>query len=303
MKTKFIGFILLLSIIASSCDIVTQPYNNGGAGPGDEQYNDTVYSDSTIVKRRILLEEFTGHKCPNCPEGADIAKQIKIDHPEDFVSVAIHNAGSFSKVDMSDDSHPYPSDFETVTGEKLFIKYKFSAFPSGMLNRTEINGNVKVKSEKWSEEVNKLVADAAYMAPRFKLVLENIYNSKPGDRSLRVRYKATCLQNVTGNIAIVGYILESKIIAPQTDSRLNDSYVPDYEHNHVLRVGFPGDGDGKTLFTDPSIGDITEVVSPTDEISIALSDDWKPENMTIIVFLYNSDTGEILQVEETHLIN
>lgn len=298
---KLFGFIILTSIVVSSCDVVTNPYPEGGAGPGDEQYNDTVYNDSTVVKRRIILEEFTGHKCPNCPEGADIAKQIQTDHPEEFISVAIHNSGAFSKVDMSDPTHPYPSNFETETGEKLRIKYKFAAFPGGMLNRTEINGNVKVAYQKWSEEVNKLIADPTYMAPRFKLQLENIYNSKPGDRSLRVRYKATCLQNVTGNIAIVGYLLENKIIAPQKDSRLNEPYVDDYEHNHVLRIGFPGDGDGKTIFTDPSMGDVTEVISPSDEISVAVSDSWKPENMEVVVFLYNSDTGEILQAEEVHL--
>ncbi|UTW68131.1 Omp28-related outer membrane protein [bacterium SCSIO 12643] len=300
MKKRIFGYSFLLLTITYSCNLITQPYNNNGARPGDEQYNDTVYNDTTVVKRRIMLEEFTGHKCPNCPEGADIAKQIKTDHPEDFISVAIHN-GSFAKVDMSDPEHPFPSDFETKTGEKLLIKYKISGFPGGLLNRTEISGAVKVDYQKWSEEVNKLIADQTYMAPRFELQLENIYNSKPGDRSLRVRYKATCLQNVTGNIAIVGYLLENKIIAPQKDSRLNDPYVKDYEHNHVLRVGFPGGGDGKTIFTDPSMGDVAEVISPADEISVKINDNWKPENMDVVVFLYNSDTGEVLQVEEIHL--
>jgi len=282
--------------------VITDPYPEGGAGPGEEQYNDTVYNDSTIVKHRILLEEFTGHKCPNCPEGAEIAEQIKTDHPEEFLSVAIHY-GPFSRVDMSDSTHPFPSDFQTKTGEKLVIKYRISSYPGGFFNRTELNGILYQADyeKKWSINVNKLIADASYMAPRFKLILENIYNSKPGDRSLRVRYKASCLQDLTGNIAIAAYVLENKIIAPQKDSRLNDSYVKDYEHNHVLRVGFPGGGDGKTLFTDPVVGDVAEVISETDEISIALSDNWKPENMDVVVFLFNSDTGEILHVEKTHL--
>lgn len=298
---KLLGFIILTVIITASCDVVTNPYPEGGAGPGDKQYDDTVYNDSTIVKRRIILEEFTGHKCPNCPEGADIAKKIKTDHPNEFISVAIHNSAGFSKVDLSDPTHPYPSDFETETGEKLRIKYKFASFPGGMLNRTEISGNIQVAYQKWSEEVDKLIADQSYMTPRFKLQLENIYNSKPGDRSIRVRYKATCLQNVTGNIAISGYLLENKIIAPQKDSRLSESYVKDYEHNHVLRIGFPGDGDGKTIFTDPVKDDIAQVISPNDEISVAINENWKPENMDVVVFLYNSDTGEILHVEEMHL--
>ena len=300
---KLLGVVLAIFVTVTSCDIVTEPYNNGGAGPGEEEYNDTVYNDTTLTKRRILLEEFTGHKCPNCPSGADIAEQLIADNPDDFVSVAIHNSGAFSEVDIHDPDHPYPSDFETETGEKLRIKYQFASFPGGMLNRSDINGSPKVNYLKWTQEVNALLANQAYMAPRFKLKLENVYNSKPGERSLRVRYHAKCLQNVTGNIAIVGYVLESHIIAPQVDNRQSNSYVADYEHNHVLRVGFPGDGSGKTLFTNPTPGDITEVISENDEISIALNDDWKPENMHVVVFLYNSDTGEILQIEETNLTN
>tara|TARA_R110002050_G_scaffold87066_2_gene184606 strand:- start:10350 stop:11258 length:909 start_codon:yes stop_codon:yes gene_type:complete len=300
---RIIGFILGLTLVVASCDVITEPYAGGGAGPGEVKYNDTVYNDTTVNKRRILLEEFTGHKCPNCPEGADIATQIKTDHPEDFLSVSIHNSGSFSKVDLSNPAHPYPSDFETATGERLRIKYKHSAFPGGMLNRTEINSTPKVPYRSWVNEVQNLLNDATYMAPRFKLHLENIYNSKLGERSLRIRYKATAIQDVTGNIAIACYVLEGKIIAPQVDNRLNDSYVHDYEHNHVLRVGFPGDGAGKTLFNNPTNGEVAEVISENDEISVALNDEWKPENMNVIVFLFNSDTGEILHVEETHLTN
>lgn len=296
------ALIFLVSLIGFvGCDVVDYPYDTSGAGPGDEQFNDTVYNDTTVNIRRIFLEEFTGHTCPNCPEGQDIAKQLAEDHPDTFLVVSIHNSGAFSKPDMSKPDKPYPENFETETGEKLRIKYQFSAFPGGMLNRTEINGNVKVDYKKWGQEVTILLADNAYMTPRFRLQLENIYNSKPGDRSLRVRYKATALTSLSGNFAIAAYVAESKIIAPQTDNRLSDSYVPDYEHNHLLRVGFPGNGDGKTIFTDPEAGDITEVISENDEISVALSDEWKPENMEVIVFIFNATTGEIFHVEHTHL--
>lgn len=302
--------ILAITIVVSAfslvagCDVVEEPYGPSGDGCiGSELFNDTVFSDTNENRRRIILEEFTGHKCPNCPEGADIAEQIKIDHPEDFLSVAVHNSGAFSKVDISNPDHPYPSNFETETGEKMRIKYQYSSFPGGMLNRTEINGSVKVDYSKWTQEVNALIADPDYMSPRFKLDLVNIYNSKLGERSVRVRYKVSCLQNVTGNIAIAAYVTESHIIAPQTDNRLSESYVADYEHNHVLRVGFPNNGDGKTVLTNPKIGDVAEVISDNEEICVSLSDDWVPENMEVIVFLFDSDTGEILHVEELPLSN
>lgn len=300
-NSLLIALVTILGLTA--CDTVTEPY-----GPqidyGWDPDNDlpSVFNDTTVTRRRILLEEFTGHKCPNCPEGQDVAKQIHVDYPEDFFVVSIHNSGSFSKPDLDPD-HPYPADFETETGEKLRISYQFSAFPGGMINRSNIQGDIKIDYKQWATTVDGLIADSDYMAPQFKMYLKNTFNNEVGNRTVRIQYKVEALQNVTGNIAIVGYLVESGIISPQTDNRLTDSYVPDYEHNHVLRVGFPGDGSGKTVFTDAIIGDVIDVIDPNEFLINGVSDDWVPENMDVIVFVYNSDTGEILGMEEMPLIN
>jgi opacity protein-like surface antigen len=289
----------------TACDVVTEPYGpqeNFGWNPVYDL--PTVFNDTTVTKRRILLEEFTGHKCPNCPEGQDVAKQIHQDHPEDFLVVSIHNSGAFSKPDVSDPVHPYPANFETQTGEDLRIRYQFSAFPGGMLNRSDVDaGAVKVDYKQWSATVNALLADPVYTAPRFKLYLKNTYNNEVDNRTVRVQYKVEALQNVTGNIAIVGYVVENAIASPQTDNRLSPSYVPDYKHNHLLRSGFPGNGSGKTVFTDPVAGDVVDIIDPNDFLITGLEESWVPENINLIVFVYNSDTGEILGVEEMHLIN
>ncbi len=298
---------LLIAVVAmaglSACNTVTEPYGPQIDYGWDRAFDlDPVFNDTTVTKRRILLEEFTGHKCPNCPEGQDVAKQIHSNNPEDFYVVSIHNSGSFSKPDNNPD-HPYPGDFETVTGENLRIQYQFSSFPGGMLNRSSIQGTVQVDYNQWATTVDALIADPTYMAPRFKMYLKNTFNNEVGNRTIRIQYKVEALQNVTGNIALVAYILESHIISPQTDNRLTDSYVPDYEHNHLLRVGFPGDGSGKTVFTDPVVGDVVDITDPNEFLIQGISDDWVPENMDLIVFVYNSDTGEILGMEEMPLLN
>ena len=299
-NTYILLFIMILWI--TGCDVVTEsfgPVGDRGWKPGFDQA--PVYNDTLIEKRRLLLEEFTGHKCPNCPEGADIAKQIMDDNPGDFYVVSIH-AGSFAKPDISDPDQSYPSDFTTKTGDKLMIKYQVSVFPGGMLNRTEINGRVKVNHQQWKQEADALLTDPAYMKPRFKMYLKNTYNNEVGNASLRIGYKVEALENVTGNIAIVAYVLESHIIAPQTDKRLSDSYIPDYEHNHVLRTGFPQTGNGKTVLVDPSKGDEIKSIGDSDLLFVRLSDSWVPENIEVIVFLYDSNTGEVLGVEEMPLI-
>ncbi len=296
---KIAGIFVLGLLGVTACDVVTEPYGPQIDYGWDPDFDlDPVYNDTTVTKRRILLEEFTGHKCPNCPEGQDIAKDIHNTYPEDFFVVSIHNSGSFSSTDDK-----FPTDFETETGEKLRIAYQFSAFPGGMLNRSDIGGAIKIPYQQWSSTVAGLIANPTYMAPRFKLYLKNTYNNEVGNRTIRIQYKVEALQNVTGNIALVAYVLENKIISPQTDNRLSDSYVPDYEHNHVLRDGFPGDGSGKTIFVNPAAGEVVDITDPNEFLISGINENWVPENIDIMVFVYDSDSGEILGLEEMPLIN
>ncbi|MGB0391733.1 MAG: Omp28-related outer membrane protein [Salibacteraceae bacterium] len=297
--------IAIVFIGVTGCNIVEEPYGPIIDYGWDSAYDqDPVYNDTNAVpRRRILLEELTGHKCPNCPDGQDIAKDLLTDNPDDFVVVSIHNSGYFSKPDLTDPSHPYPGDFETETGEKLRIGYQFQVFPGGMLNRTEIDGSPKVDYKLWETTVNDLLSNPSYMAPRFKFNLVTTFNNELGNKTVRVQYKVESLGDIPGNIAIVGYVVESKIISPQTDNREPNPYVADYEHNHMLRVGFPGDGSGKTIFTNPKPGDIAEVTNPSDFLITGIDDAWVPENMEVIVFVYNSNTGEILGTEEMHMVN
>ena len=284
--------------------MVDEPFGPTGAGgwnPGFDQ--PSTFNDTTITRRRILLEEFTGHTCPNCPKGADIAEEIKTLFPDDFLSVAVHNSGPFSVPNVSNPAHPYPSDFRTETGKKLLTKFLIPSFPGGMLNRTQINGKYPVDYFRWKQKVTALLNDPDYVAPRFKLYLKGTYNNEPKNQSVRIKYKVEALQSQTGNFAIAAYLAESHIIAPQTDSRLPDSYVPDYEHNHVLRVGFPGDGDGKTVFKAPTKGEVFEATQESQYLFTKIDETWVAGNMKIIVFVYNSDTGEIFGVEEFELTN
>ena len=59
MKIKILLFAALVSlgIFTTSCDEINPPYT----------LNFTV--DTSKVVRKTLLEEFTGHTCPNCPKG------------------------------------------------------------------------------------------------------------------------------------------------------------------------------------------------------------------------------------------
>ena len=56
---KLLTLTLIILCIAS-CDKIEPPYSSGNTNP----------IDTTSVKRNILIEDFTGHTCPNCPAAA-----------------------------------------------------------------------------------------------------------------------------------------------------------------------------------------------------------------------------------------
>lgn len=296
---KFSTFALGAIILATSCDIVDDPYAHldDDVNRGEDQYNDTVFNDSTGTSRRIFLEEFTGHTCPNCPAGQDLAKQLVNDHPDELVVVSIHNSGAFSAVQ----DPPYDTDFETETGEKLRVFYQIQAYPAAIFNRTEINGQFWIQYQTWPNVVDQLLADTDYMRKRIQLNVTSIYNTE--NRSLRILPTVRALEDIAGDISIIAYVAESHIISAQVDSRQSPSDVLDYEHNHLLRAGFPQDGDGKVVLSAPVAGDEFKVLEEADELRTSISEEWVAENCEVFVFAVESTTGEILQTEHFHMTN
>ncbi|MGB2413658.1 MAG: hypothetical protein ACPH9Q_08035, partial [Schleiferiaceae bacterium] len=63
MMRKTVQFLfasLLLSLMTTQCDVIDQPFKNGG--PQD--------TTSTAQLRNVLIEDFTGHRCKNCPKAS-----------------------------------------------------------------------------------------------------------------------------------------------------------------------------------------------------------------------------------------
>ena len=98
---------------------------------------------------------------------------------------------------------------------------------------------------------------------------------------------------------IVVLITEDHIISKQNDYSLASGHVDAYEQNHVLRtVVTPG------VYGIPVKGSeifLGEKISKT--FSFILPAEFVAENWHVVGYVLTSDTHEILQVEETKLMN
>lgn len=312
---KNILTLLLFTLITTiffftQCDKVEDPYAHIDEEVTIDEdsltatFNDTFYSDdSRELTRRIMLEDFTGMKCNNCPRATDVGKDLMDQFGDKIVFVALHNSGAFSKPD-----NDFPLNLETETGENLRVRYQIASFPMGMINRTdyENSGTERIGDQNWDNVANQMLNDANYIEAQFDVSWSVIYNSQ--SRILRVLPRVECLSSFTADITMHAYILEDGIIGPQIDSRASTAeygpkrIIPDYEFKDVVRAGFPNLETGRLLFSAPSQGDVFEIQNPDqDELRFTISEEWNDEKLSVVLYFTNNESGEVVFSDKLQL--
>ena len=263
----------------SSCDIVEQNYEDlyfvsdtlEGTNGGD-----TV----EIVKRKILIIDFTAHKCNNCPDAHETILQIQNIYQDKIIPIAIHGTA------FANPSSSYPTDFRTDVGTEIIDEFGVTSIPIGLVNY--FSKDYLSSYSAWTDEVTTIVETE----PEIKIEIENSLS----DKQLTTNITCTALLELDKNLKLCVYLLESGIIAKQMDHNAPQGYIEDYEHSHVLRAAI-----SDTWGLDILTGTIVANDEDSKELTFTLDDNWSPDNCSVVAFIYDNDTKEILNVEEAHL--
>src|SRR5438094_833469 len=122
--------VCLLGIL-SSCDKIERPYR--------QSYQ---VSCADTNARKILIEDYTGHFCGNCPlAAAELYNHLEPLYGECLISIGVHAsaAGTFT---APSPPHAYPDpyasahaayseDFRTPAGEEWYSFFNFTGNPQG----------------------------------------------------------------------------------------------------------------------------------------------------------------------------
>jgi len=282
-------YLTLLStiLIITSCDIEEGMYN--------ENYNSYINPD-----KKVLIEDFTGHKCPNCPDAARELEAIHAIYGDQIIGMAIH-VSSFAKPTPN----PFTYDFRTNWGDDWdeFYGISLAGLPRGMINRAGFeDADHKLGKDEWGTAV----ANELKKQIDFKISISSDQNS--------IFITSEVQNNINAEYNLVVCLTESGIINWQKDGQLN---VEDYVHNHVLRTVLidqelsnytnytAGQQIEKTI--SYNLADLEEdnmfYSENTAEMGNGNAGGWDKNNMNIIAYIYNRNTKEIVQVEEAHLSN
>ena len=226
-----------------------------------------IYVKPEAAKRTVLLEDFTGQRCVNCPKGTAVIHQLEEDYGDAVVAVGIYS-GSFGKT-VAGKLLP----LTTETGNKYFDHWKLNEQPVGMVNR---HGAVNYPD--WIRDVKEELAKPA--------PLTILLNANAVDGVIHITLDENGTDGtVTGKLQV--WVVEDSIVATQTrhDPIDNDNVTindKDYVHNHVFRTAVNGTwGDDFT---------INEGEDKTQTMTQAIDDGWKVEHLSVVAFVYN-DSG------------
>ncbi len=241
--------------------------------------------------RIILLEEFTGKGCSNCPKGSREIENLLSLYPENLVVVSIH-AGFFANPDFFKIGE---HDLRTEEGEALFDYLgPNSGYPAGVVDRTYFNGELQLTASAWAGYIGNEIEED----PLVEFQISRDYNGQ--DRTIRVSLNGRAKASVSGDLRASVMILENGIVDAQDDFEAG-GVVEDYVHKHVLRDMLTK-FDGESFATDLLVGEAFDL-----EFSGTIDPDWNDSRIDIVAFITNVKSGEgtfeVLQAGQLHLVD
>jgi hypothetical protein len=303
MKRYLILLVLPLFILFS-CDKVDDPFPpTKNVVDTGIVWDDSVFSIETNNRRFVLMEEFTGHTCTNCPAGATEVERLAAKYAGELVPISIH-ASSFAKPKpgyCQNASFPdcFSSDYRTTAGEEYLAPLGIDGLPGGLVSRTEgaVSGQTgKLTINTWAGVADNIIGTT----PVANLSLVNYYDDST--KTFQVKVNIEWLSAHTGDFNLQVQLLEDSIVDWQQDARLDPNpYVQFYTHRHMFRDDLNGIW-GEPLET-ASANDAVEIVYTRAFDPDAIG--YKIEHMSIVAFIYKrgGPIYEVMQVNQAHLTN
>lgn len=221
-----------------------------------------IYVKPDPVGRNVLIEDFTGQRCVNCPTATSEIEKLQEYYGADHViAVGIHS-GPFAK---SVRGIPYP--LYTEIGDEYYNYWKVESQPMGVIDRL---GTCDYNL--WGARVRDELSKTAPLS----LIVTSAYDKESRNAAFTVSGMGVD-GSVSGSLQV--WLTEDGITDFQLmpDGSRNDAYV----HNHVLRCAVNGTW-GTPFHSDEGEQFIMS-------FSQILEEGWVPEKMHVVAFVYNND--------------
>lgn len=286
---KVIFFLFVTGILLSGCKEI----------PPDIDFSETI-ADSTYVvsdidsfqTKKILIEEFSGVRCQNCPAGHTRIKEILTNNPGRAVVITAHTG-----IYGDDLTAPYGGEKDlritdadaltTIIGTSTGIPS--AAFDRNVIDPSEANGSAYLSfPSTWTTHANN------YLSSSSPVNIDISSSFESTSRSLDIKVSLLFTQDVNTKNNLTVALVESGIVTTQKDGSKD---VFPYEQDHILRK-FITPVTGVSTYSTTEKGRV--IVKEFKETS--LSDDWDISNMEIVAFVHLvGDSIRVLQAASHYI--
>ena len=271
----------MVSFVA--CDVV----------PEDDRLIDMPLNPSD---RTVLLIEFTGCRCVNCPGAAMVANEMMDIAPENIVVVGMHPADFAYTEPMIADI-----DFRTREAMDYLTYYGGSlstGLPVGVVNGRQFDNTYLQGSSKWTAQVfaqREIAPDC---------LVKLAHSEENGNHTVVATLEPQ--KELGYGVSLQYWLVESGIVGPQSiaenlkasykekhpDAQMGHSSVNNYVHNHVFRGTLNG-------LWGTELGNVADVT--TNSCSFTIDEKYVVDNCSVVAVLINTETKEVVQAAEIAL--
>lgn len=246
----YLSILALAAMLLVACDEIAQ----------NERL---IYIEPPEVGRAVLIEDYTGQYCVNCPRATEEIERLIEQYGDSVViAVAIHS-GPFSK--QKGEASP----LYTEVGDEYFNKWGLSAQPVGLVDR--LYGPMPFSYTDWGAGVNY---EIAFKAPvSFMTTAE--YDNDSRQATVEVQTIGLDSALVSGRLQV--WLVEDSIDSFQLMP--DGSRQDHYNHMHVFRasVNDPWGDELSVNHGQVAVKNYTFTLDPA----------WVPEHCSVITFLYD----------------
>ncbi len=263
---KFLSILLSFSILSTSCQQIAK----------EDRFIE-LDEITTNGKRTVLLEDFTGVNCVNCPQAAESIHAITQLYKPNIIPVGLHGHSGFT---------PKNSPLFCEEAEVYYNTFgKGAPLPAGMINRTAqegTNSKINTNYSSWAGIIGDIIKNNAQL-----FVIEVNASSPDNVETVEARYKVTATSTASpSNIKIQLWVIENDIEGiPQAGVENNSNY----KHQHVLRGALNGTW-GENIQLNQALH-CKKVISKIDMI----------ENCKVVAFVYDAKTMEVYEAKEVKI--
>lgn len=268
-----------LALIAAGCDNIDE----------NDRYIETpkpVFDNP----RTLLIMEFTGNLCSNCPTGAQTIELISEANPDQVITVGLHPKNtSYTRPMINTNTTPNSiQDFTSAIATAMMEYYSPAGFPAAVFNgsKESLNGSILA----WQTAAKNALETASVMSISASCGFDT------ESRILTVDYNIDFTNNLTDDINVSVWVMENDILGSQILPDGSTDYH--YVHNHVLRTSLTGDWGteivGNNFYVEQKIMGSAS--------SDAFNENWKPENCQAVVFVTRRSNHEVLQAAVANVV-